>query len=306
MDAAYKQLLTKQGYKFIGEHSACKTCHYTSNSIKGKTSCYKNKFYGIESHRCVQMSVAVNFCNLDCVFCWRKRNNSEFGKIDDPKKLAEDAIRAQKTLLAGFGGNSQVDRKKWQESKIPLHVAISLNGESTAYPHLGEFISELHGMGRTTFLVTNGQLPEVIEKITPPTQLYISLSAPNAELFKMIDRPLFKDGWERLLRSFDVMNKLRADGKTRTVIRLTLIRDKVMEESHAEEFAELIKRANPMFLEIKGYSWLGSSKERLENTNMPTYDEIKQFGEKISQYCDYKFMDGQQEGRVVLMMQDEI
>src|SRR3989338_3669923 len=95
MDAAYRKLLEKQGYNFVGAHSACKTCLYTAKSIAGKGSCYKQKFYGIQSHRCIQMSAAVNFCNLDCVFCWRKRNNSQFGKVDNPVELADSIKKAQ-------------------------------------------------------------------------------------------------------------------------------------------------------------------------------------------------------------------
>ena len=31
--------------------------------------CYKAQFYGIESHRCVQMTDLR--CNQQCLFCWR-------------------------------------------------------------------------------------------------------------------------------------------------------------------------------------------------------------------------------------------
>jgi len=306
MDAAYKRLLQKQGYKFIGEHSACKTCLYTSKSIASGGSCYKQRFYGIQSHRCIQMSVAVNFCDLDCIFCWRKRNNSPFGKLDNPKELVDNAIEAQKALVAGFGGHPNVNLKKWGESRKPIHFAISLNGESTAYHRLGEFIREVHKQGHTTFLVTNGQFPEAIATITPPTQLYVSLSTPNEKLFKQIGKPMHRDGWQRLMKSLDVLKILRKQGKTRTTIRLTLMRGITMLPEYAEKFARLIKRANPMFLEVKSYSWLGSSRERLEKSNAASYAEIKRFAERIGRHCNYRFFDGQPEAKVVLMMQEEI
>ncbi len=303
MDAAYKKLLEKQGYNFVGGHSACKTCLYTAKSIAGKGSCYKQKFYGMQSHRCIQMSTAVNFCNLDCVFCWRKRNNSPFGKMDDPKELAVNIAKAQRQLLAGFGSHPTLNVKKWRESEKPLHVAISLNGESTAYPKLGEFIKELNKRKYTTFLVTNGMLPDVLEKITPPTQLYVSLSAPNEELFKKINRPMQKYGWQRLMKSLQVLKKLR--GKTRTAIRLTIIKGVTMQPEHARQFALLIKKASPMFLEVKSYTWAGSSKERLEKGNMASYSEVKKFAKLVGNHCGYKFIDGQQESRVVLMMKKD-
>ena len=303
MDAAYKKLVEKQGYKFIGEHSACKTCHYTSASLAGKGTCYKQRFYGIQSHRCVQMTVAANFCNLDCTFCWRKRNNSPFGQVDDPVALVDRAVAAQIKALSGFGGNANVDRQKFAESKQPLHFAISLNGENTAYPKLGEFIAELTRRGYTSFLVTNGQLPEVLAKISPPTQLYISVSAPNEELFNAVDKPMYTDGWQRLLKSLDLLRQFREQGRTRTVIRLTLIKGITMKPEHVEQFAEMIKRGNPMFLECKSYMFVGTSKERLERDNMAAHDEIREFARAVGKKCGYDVVDEQEESRVVLMMQ---
>ena len=304
MDPAYRKLLEKQGYKFIGEHSACKTCHYTASSIAGKGTCYKQKFYGIQSHRCVQMTVAANFCNLDCVFCWRKRNNSPFGKVDDPVELVDRAVAAQLKSLSGFGGNPHADRQKFVESKQPLHFAISLNGENTAYPKLGEFIAELTRRGYTSFLVTNGQLPEVLAKIPPPTQLYISVSAPNEELFNAVDKPMYKDGWQRLLKSLDLLRQFREQGRTRTVIRLTLIKGITMKPEHVEQFAEMIRRGNPMFLECKSYMFVGTSKERLERDNMASHADIREFAAAVGEKCGYNVVDEQEESRVVLMMQE--
>ncbi|MBI3037407.1 4-demethylwyosine synthase TYW1 [Candidatus Woesearchaeota archaeon] len=305
MDSAYRKLLEKQGYRFIGEHSACKTCHYTASSIAGKGSCYKQKFYGIQSHRCVQMTVAANFCNMDCVFCWRKRNNSPFGKIDDPVELVDRAVEAQLKMLSGFGGNPSADRQKFIESKQPLHFAISLNGENTAYPRLGEFISELNRRGYTSFLVTNGQLPEVLAKIPPPTQLYISVSAPSEDLFNGVDKPMYRDGWQRLLRSLDLMRQFREQGKTRTVIRLTLVKGVTMLPQCAQQFAAMIKRGNPMFLECKSYMWVGTSREKLEKDSMASHEDIREFAKLVGASCGYNLIDEQEESRVVLMMQKD-
>ena len=303
MDKEYKKLLEKQGYRFIGEHSAIKTCGWTSASLGGRGVCYKQKFYGINSHRCVQMSVAVNFCNMDCVFCWRERNNSAFDKIDEPVELINNAVEAQKKLLFGFGGNPKTSKKKFEEAKNPIHFAISLNGENTAYPKLSEFISALKKKNYSSFLVTNGQLPEVLEKIEMPTQLYISISAPNKKLFDEINKPMHKNGWERLIKSLKIMKKLK--NKTRTTIRLTLINDMTMKPEHAKEYAELIKIAEPLFLEVKSYMWLGASKKRLKLQNMARHEQIREFAKEISKYCDYKIIDESPDSRVVLMMQSD-
>ena len=46
-----------------------------------------------------------------------------------------------------------------------LFFAISLTGEPTLYPKLPELIKEIHSRGKTSFLVTNGQHPEVLQKL---------------------------------------------------------------------------------------------------------------------------------------------
>ena len=52
------QKLQKMGYRFAGNnyHAAAKICHWTKKSILDEGVCYKEKFYGIKSHRCLQMS----------------------------------------------------------------------------------------------------------------------------------------------------------------------------------------------------------------------------------------------------------
>ncbi|MFQ5986189.1 MAG: 4-demethylwyosine synthase TYW1, partial [Thermoplasmata archaeon] len=50
------ELLEKQGYKLIGSHSGVKLCHWTKQSLKHDRGCYKQHFYGIDSHRCMQMT----------------------------------------------------------------------------------------------------------------------------------------------------------------------------------------------------------------------------------------------------------
>ena len=68
-----QEKLEKSGYRFVGSHghAAVKTCHWTRQSIVDKGVCYKEKFYGIESHRCLQMSPAVPNCQQECECCWR-------------------------------------------------------------------------------------------------------------------------------------------------------------------------------------------------------------------------------------------
>ena len=66
-------MMKKQGYHFVGKHSATKICNYAASGMKKSTrghTCYKHQFYGIRSWRCIQATPAIG-CNLACSFCWR-------------------------------------------------------------------------------------------------------------------------------------------------------------------------------------------------------------------------------------------
>ncbi len=298
-----KKLLEKQGYAFSGEHSAVKICHYTKKALRGEGTCYKNKFYGILSHRCLQMSPAVNLCQNQCIFCWREMElftPAMITKPDDPDELVKRSIEMQRKLLSGFGGNPKVEKKLFEEALNPKHFAISLTGEPTTYPKLKEFIRALHNGGISTFLVSNGMLPDNLREILEyeaPTQLYLSVDAPNEKLFKAIDRPMFSDGWERLMRSLDLEKEFGE--KTRTTLRMTLIKEMNMVEP--ENWAKAISRSKAMFVEVKGYMWVGASRKRMEMENMPSHDEVRDFSLKIAEHAGYKLIDEMPSARVVLL-----
>jgi len=301
MNENYKKLLIKQGYRFAGDHSVVKMCGWTKKSLKGEGHCYKQKFYGIRSHRCVQMTPAANQCFMNCVFCWRERNESPYTKVDDPEKIVEDSICAQHQILTGMKGNSKVTMEKYAEAMDAKHFAISLTGEPTTYPKLSEFLDVLHKKGISSFIVTNGMFPETIKKMTKPTQLYVSLDAPNRELFEKIDLPDLKDAWERLNKTLDLLSEIK--NETRTTIRVTAI--KGMNMVHPEQWAALIKKADPMFVEVKGYVFVGASRERLQIDNMPRHPEVRAWAEEIAKHAGYKFIDEQESSRVVLLMKED-
>src|SRR5216110_2242418 len=75
MDSEKQEVLERQGYRIVGEHSGVKLCHWTKASLTKGVGCYKQTFYGIESHRCLQMTPTVDACNLACQFCWRTQEN---------------------------------------------------------------------------------------------------------------------------------------------------------------------------------------------------------------------------------------
>ena len=295
-----RKLLESQGYAFVGRSSAVKICTWTKKSLKDKDFCYKQKFYGIESHRCCQMSPSVGFCQNKCIYCWREIDStigSFMRKYDDPKELIDNCILAQRKLLSGFGGDQEVNKAKLKEAKNPRHFAISLTGDPLIYPKINDLIQEVLARHKTAFVVTNGLLPGKLETLTPPTQLYISIQAPNEKLHKAIAHPIYKDAWQRQQKSLKLLKEFK--GKTRTVLRLTAIKGINMVEP--ENYSKLIRLAEPDFVELKAYMFVGSSRMRLSMANMPLHEDIVEFSTKIAKESGYKIKDEKKESRVVLL-----
>ncbi len=290
-----KLLSELKGYQIVGRHSAVKTCLWLKKSLKDEGVCYKQKFYGIRSHRCLQMTPAL-LCNQSCIYCWRPLELLKgFDGWDSPEFIVEESIKAQHRLLSGFWGTKGVNRKKLEEAYRPNQVAISLIGEPTLYPYLPELIEAYKRRGFTMFLVTNGTRPEMLE-VVEPTQLYISLTAYDEESHLTLNRPP-KSNWERIMRSLDVM---RGSG-SRTVIRLTLIKGYNMHDKAVERYAELIDRASPDFIEAKAYMYLGYSRLRLKQENMPSHADVVEFSERLSKATGYEIASESAASRVVLL-----
>ena len=300
MKPEYKKILEKQHYAIIGNHSAVKLCHWMKQSLMYKRECYKQTFYGIKTHRCLQMTPSVNQCNQMCLFCWRHQGFTEknFKKIDDPLLILEESIGAQRKLITGFKGNKRCDMKKWEEANNPNMLACSLSGEPTIYPFLGDFFKECHRKEITTFLVTNGTNPKALENLnTLPKQLYVSLVAPNEEIYKKICSPLVSKGWDKINQTLNLLPSLN----TRTVIRQTLVRGWNMNEKYIKEYAKLINKANPMFVEPKGYVLVGYSRKRMTIQNMPTHKQVKIFSNGLTEESSYNYLTEKIDSRVVLL-----
>jgi tRNA wybutosine-synthesizing protein 1 len=292
------RLLERQGYRIVGSHSAVKLCHWLREKLIRKRPCYKEAFYGIDCHRCLQMTPAADQCNMNCLFCWRAQNFSggKFDELDSPDFILEHGLNAQKELISGFKGDSRCDREEWEEASQPRHVAISLTGEPTLYPRLGGLIQECHERDMSTFLVTNGTLPSVLARLDPlPTQLYVTVAAPTHDVYERLCSPMSKNSWSRLLESLAVMKDL----DTRTVIRLTLVDDWNM--SGVDAYSELISRAEPDFVEAKGYVFVGASRNRMKWDNMPNHAGVREFSRRLSDRLGYPMLDEREESRVVLL-----
>lgn len=293
--------LESSGYRFVGSHNhaAAKICHWTKQSILDKGVCYKEKFYGIESHRCLQMAPAVPNCQQKCEFCWRDLSYTQTqweGEYDDPKTIIDEAVKAQNNLLCGFFGNDKANKEKLEESKTPTNAAISLAGEPMLYPEIDELIAEFNRRNFTTFVVSNGQCVDKLKNLeNEPYQMYLSLDAPTKKIYDDVCQPQISEGWDNLNQSLDTL----ASFNSRTCIRTTCVKGRNM--TNPEKYAELIKKASPDFVEIKAYMCVGSSRHRLTPDNMPTFDEVKSFAQKIGENCGKKIVNESEVSRVVLL-----
>ncbi len=266
---------------------------WCKRALTGGNMCYKHQFYGIASHRCVQMTPTLR-CNQRCRFCWRSFEH----EIPDEEECPPQTILAgihklQKKALAGYNAvlDNTVTDEHWHEALEPKHIAISLSGEPTLYRQLPELIDLFNHTGYTTFLVSNGTNPDILARCHP-YQMYVSLDAPDEETYRSVCCPR-EDYWEEIQESLNLLNSRRS------AIRITLV--KGLNDFTPERYAALLQDSGAMFAEVKGYMYLGYSRKRLVRDNMPEHEEVRSFAEKIASACDYRIRDENVLSRVVCL-----
>nr|MDO8098052.1 4-demethylwyosine synthase TYW1 [Candidatus Njordarchaeota archaeon] len=300
----------RQRYHFIGKAGLVKPCRWLWKSLntKGSEHCYKQRFYGIRSHRCVQFTPAP-VCSEACKFCWRiqpsdlglKWNELQWSEFDDPTTLLEACIREHKRILTGYGSNRKVSRDMLEEAMNPTHITASLVGEPTMYgaERLSALFEEAFRRSfKTVFLVTNGTFPEVLSKLSvEPSQLYLSVCAPDETTYKEVCRPILKDGWRRLLESIELLKSFKCP----TVMRMTLARNLNLRDEAG--YAKLVQRGESTYVEPKAAMNVGYGFQagRMKYENMPRHSEILEFAQKLSNLTGYKILDDVLKSGVVLL-----
>ncbi|MEJ2249180.1 MAG: radical SAM protein [Candidatus Lokiarchaeota archaeon] len=381
---------TKTTYRIVGnnKHSAVKPCYWLEQRLmtgRDNRNCYKGIF-GVESHRCLQNTPSLPFCNHQCVFCWRDINIGNLGsdftvEPDDPKFLIKEMIRHQKDIIKNhlplrrylnnyeimidilnhmlisdspqsinsFSSAIHTSKNKIEravtllknqefikpidenqtiykicpdiassienreeiellinraltspddimqahiEALRPNHAAISLDGEPMLYPLISEFIREFRNRDMTSFVVTNGTLPNRLENLeTLPSQLYITLPAPNKNLYQKVCRPMIKNGWNKIMDSISLLDSLNC----RSLIRLTAVRDLNINENLLESYHKIVEEGNPNFFEIKGFTLQARALEinqRLKSDRdvksfFPDYDYLRNLALQFQEISGY-------------------
>ena len=293
----------------VSDHATVELCHWTKKSFKNEGDCYKMKFYGITTHRCMEFSPAGMYCENRCIYCWRPMefyNSMEMpeDKVAEPEAVVANLMEERRKLIMGHYGDPNQDKKKLDESLLPSHYAISLSGEPTMYPKLPQLIKYLKTLPETKsiFLVTNGQEPDMLQRLQDegalPTQLYLSTNAPNEEIFKIVNKPRYKDSWERWNASLKMLSNMN----TRTVLRVTLIKDYNSSNELIPKYVEMFKKANPHFVELKSYMHVGRSTNRLEYSNSLEMDEVRHFASELANKSQvFSVMDESVMSRIVVL-----
>jgi len=380
----FVETYTKTTYRIVGnnKHTAIKPCHWLEQRLmtgRDNRNCYKGVF-GVESHRCLQNTPSLPFCNHQCVFCWRDIEKGGLGsefivKPDDPKELIEEMIRHQQDIIKNHlplrryldnyeimidllhfmlkdnteqNVNSlskilQISKNKIErainllknqdfikptddtlknfrideeisccidsreeietlinreltnpddimqthsEAMFPNHAAISLDGEPLLYPMISDLVGEFRKRGMTSFIVTNGTLPEKLVQLDSlPSQLYLTLPAPNEKLYTKVCRPMIKNGWNRILTSLDLLESLSC----RSLVRLTAVKELNISENLIKDYIKLVEKANPNFFELKGFTLQAKAlliNNRLKSDTplqeyFPEYDYLEKIAHKF-------------------------
>ena len=278
--------LTKQGYAIVGSHSGVKICRWTKSALRGRGSCYKFSFYGINSHQCMETTPSLS-CSNKCVFCWRHGTNpvgTSWRWVVDPPDLIFNGVKANHyQKIKSLRGVPGVRAERFAEAMRIRHCALSLVGEPIFYPHINEFLELLHGERISSFLVCNAQHPDQLATLKHVTQLYVSIDASNREALRKIDRPLHRDFWERFQRCLEILREKRF--RQRTVFRLTLVKGYNIDDE-VKGYADLIEKALPCFIEVKGVTFCGTSTSAgvgLTMSNVPFYSEVCDFVTALEQ-----------------------
>ena len=94
--------------------------------------------------------------------------------------------------------------------------------------------------------------------------------------------------------------------KTRTVLRVTLIRNYNDNKKMIPIFADMFRKASPHFIEIKSYMHIGRSTNRLEHSNMLEMEEVKKFSEEVAKQSKiFSIMDESFVSRISVLQNNE-
>ena len=220
-------------------------------------------------------------------------------------KTEEDALQ----IIDRDVTNEEDLKRAFKEADHPKHAAISLAGEPLLYPEIVGLVKEFRKRNMTTFIVTNGTHPEMIRKMKNegglPTQLYVTLAAPNLRVYKDVCRPGSELEWERLMETLSLLKELPC----RTVIRITCVKNLNMNLEFVKEYGELIANANPDFLDLKGFTAEGNALKINQRTHenreikdyAPEFEDLLMFAKEFESQFGFEILEQVEVSRDILL-----
>jgi wyosine [tRNA(Phe)-imidazoG37] synthetase (radical SAM superfamily) len=252
---------------------------YDINSLMNKIHVSKNKI-----ERAINLLKNQNFIKLRDGF-------TSFGLDDDIKCCINSREELEVLINRALTSPDEI-MQAHSEAMKPNHAAISLDGEPMLYPKMSELIKEFKKRSMTTFVVTNGTLPDkIIELEKFPSQLYVTLAAPNESIYKQVCRPMIKNGWEKINETLSFLDSLSC----RSLVRLTAVKNLNIDEKFIKDYIQLIEKANPNFFEIKGFTLQAKAlfiKKRLKSDKdlsyyFPDYEFLEDFSHKFEEMSGF-------------------
>ncbi|MFX1511648.1 MAG: radical SAM protein [Promethearchaeota archaeon] len=310
-----------QKYQLYGKQIAIKKCRWSHSLLVEGRPCYKG-YYGIQSHRCIQSTPNL-ICDHQCLFCWRIQESdlgieSQYKKFDadsspieiknqkyfdSPDKVIEGLLWGWRRIISGYGAQvgKSIPEERYAEAKDPKHITFSLAGEPFFYPYLPELIAKLKDKDFTVFIVTNGTVPETIQQFIDgniyPTQLYVTVPAPDKQTYQRTCRPEIKNGWIKILETLDIIG---SNYPERTVGRLTVAKN--INLTNAKGYATILNHMKPSFIEVKGAVHVGSAQIRLERQTMPYHEDILEFTTELQQHLSNYELVGEKADSLVTIL----
>ena len=102
---------------------------------------------------------------------------------------------------------------------------------------------------------------------------------------------MVKNGWDKSMKSLELLDSL----SWRTLVRLTAVKNLNISNHNLKEYYELVKKANPDFFEIKGFTLQAKAlmiKERLKSDKplqhyFPEYEFLKAMAKEFEEISNY-------------------
>ncbi len=275
---------------------------------------------GHVTHETVQARTRYSMNKIDTALVLLKtldvlmtRDNSSFrlnpamgaGGLD-----ADGILEAHVTTMVEIKG-------VFQSAREPSHAAISLAGEPTLYPHIAGLVSEFRKRSFTTFIVSNGTTPSILANLEHlPTQLYVTLPPPDETAYKRIHRPAIKNAWSLVNQTLELLPSLSC----RTCLRITLVKglNDFTTDAMIDAYVRSIEKANPDFLDIKGFSvearamllkkrlGMGGEGNTIGESSVfaPSHEEVLAFAKLISDRSGFPIVESVKASRDVLLLVD--